>query len=219
MSRYRFVLILASVIGIGGFAYHLVGAASQAAGEELFPKDGPRIPKGMVPIIWPDENEYSPEKAELGYLLFFDKRLSSDNTVSCASCHSPKQGFSNGDTVATGIRGLKGGRNSPTVINRAYSGAQFWDGRAANLEEQALGPIQNPIEMDNSLDNVAKTLNSIPGYRDRFKKAFGKDKIEIEDVGKAIATFERTVLSGNSPYDRYKGGDENALNPAQKAGM
>lgn len=217
MSRYRNVIILTTlIVALSGL--YLAHGWSRAANPKLFPTK-PETPKGLVPIIWPEDNEYSPEKAELGWLLFFDKRLSSDGTVSCASCHMIKHGFSNGEAVATGIRGLKGGRNSPTVINRAYSGTQFWDGRARDLEDQVVGPIQNPIEMDNTLDNVVKTLSEIPGYRKRFKEVFGSDKIDIKDVAKAVATFERMVVSGNSSYDRFKAGDQDALTDSQKAGM
>lgn len=185
----------------------------------LFPAEGPTIPKGLVPIIWPADNPYTPEKAELGYLLFFDKRLSSDSTVSCASCHDPKYAFADGASVSSGIRSQKGGRSAPTVINRAYSVEQFWDGRANTLEEQAKGPIANPIEMGHTHEGVIKALSKVPGYRERFHKVFGKDDITITDVAKAITTFERTVLSGNSAYDRFKAGDKSALTPGQQEGM
>src|SRR5580765_7494762 len=99
-------------------------------------------PLGLVPIIWPADNPYTPQKAELGRLLYFDPRLSADGAVSCATCHDPKFAFTDGAAVSTGIKGQKGGRSAPTVINRAYSLAQFWDGRAATLEQQAVGPIE-----------------------------------------------------------------------------
>lgn len=185
----------------------------------LFPTDGPTIPRGLVPIIWPSDNPYTPAKAELGWLLFFDKRLSIDGTVSCATCHDPKFAFTDGAAVSTGIRGQKGGRSAPTVINRAYSVEQFWDGRAATFEEQAKGPIANPIEMGHTHEAVIKALSAIPGYRERFRKVFGKDEVTIDEVAKAITTFERTVLSGNSPYDRFKAGDQKALTPEQQEGM
>jgi cytochrome c peroxidase len=178
-----------------------------------------REPKGLVPVIWPAENPYSPEKAELGKLLYFDKRLSADGTVACATCHDPRFAFTDGAAISTGIKGQKGGRSAPTVINRAYSLAQFWDGRAATLEEQALGPMANPIEMGHTHEAISKVLNSSPGYRELFKKAFGSDEITIERAAKAIATFERTVLSGNAPYDRWKAGDKKAMSPAQVRGM
>jgi cytochrome c peroxidase len=184
-----------------------------------FPKDGPKVPLGLVPIFWPKENPYTPEKAELGWLLYFDKRLSADNTLACAGCHAPHFAFTDGQRFSKGIRGQVGGRSAPTVINRAYSLEQFWDGRAKTLEDQAKGPIANPIEMGHTHESCVKCIAAIPGYRQRFKSVFGTDDISIDHVAKAIATFERTVLSGNSPYDRFKAGDASALTEGQKRGM
>src|SRR6185369_6941121 len=133
-------------------------------------------PLGLPPVQWPDDNPYSSAKAELGKLLYFDKRVSSDNSEACASCHAVEKAFTDGEAFSSGIGGQKGGRSAPTVINRAYSTLQFWDGRAASLEEQAKGPIANPIEMTASKDAAAahKTcvdcLRGIPGYVTRFEK-------------------------------------------------
>lgn len=192
-----------------------------AVGDDVrqFPKDGPDIPKGLVQVFFPTDNPYSPEKAELGWLLFYDKRLSGDGTVSCASCHNPKFGFGDGQALPTGIRGQTVPRHSPSIINRAYSVEQFWDGRAPTLEEQAKGPMINPLEMGNTHDNVVKTVRAIPGYRDRFKSVFGTDDITLDHIVKAIATFERMVLSGNAPYDRFKAGDKTALSTSAQNGM
>ncbi|MGH9657946.1 MAG: cytochrome-c peroxidase, partial [Bryobacteraceae bacterium] len=140
-------------------------------------------------------------------------------TVSCATCHSPQFAFTDGAAVSTGIRGQKGGRSAPTVINRAYSLAQFWDGRAATLEAQAIGPMANSIEMGNSHDAVVSTLRGVAGYRELFKKAFGSEEFTIDHVARAITTFERTVLSGNAPYDRFKAGAKKAMSPEQIRGM
>ncbi len=177
------------------------------------------MPLGLIPVQFPKDNPYTPEKAALGKLLYFDKRLSADDSVSCASCHSPELGFTDCQPVSTGIKSQKGGRSAPTVINRAYSLNQFWDGRAASLEEQAGGPMQNPIEMGNTHANVVKRIQAIPGYKALYQKAFGTDQIDIDLTTKAIATYERTVLSGNSPYDRYKAGNKKALTAAQVRGM
>ncbi|MDG2128366.1 MAG: cytochrome c peroxidase [Fuerstiella sp.] len=177
----------------------------------------PTPPLGLPPVYYPDDNLYSTGRAELGKLLYFDKRLSSDGTVSCASCHGVKHGFTDGAPVSTGINGQQGGRSAPTVINRGYSTAQFWDGRAPSLEAQAIGPIANPIEMTNEKDpdrahqTCIDRLHNVPEYRARFKKAYGDANFTIEHVGKAIATFERTVLSGNAPYDRFKNGAKDAM--------
>jgi cytochrome c peroxidase len=176
------------------------------------------IPLGLKPMKIPSDNPLTQEKIDLGKQLYFDPRLSSDNTVSCASCHDPKQGWSNGARFATGVGGQKGGRSAPTIINAGYQYFQFWDGRAAHVEGQALGPIQNPVEMNMPLDKLVEKLNAIPGYREQFLAVFGTDA-NAENIAKAIGAFERTVLSGNSPYDRYQAGDENALSDAAKRGM
>jgi len=198
-----------------------VVASISAAREEVPPKP----PLGLPEVIWPRDNPYSRAKVELGRLLFFDKRLSADRTVSCASCHAPEHAFTDGQPVATGIKEQKGNRSAPTVINRAYSVEQFWDGRAPTLEEQAKGPLANPLEMtshskaDAAHAACVDCLMGIPGYRRLFSQVFHTDRITIDHVARAIATFERTILSGNSPYDRYKAGDQNALSPAQARGF
>ena len=175
-------------------------------------------PAGLPPVVHPKDNPTTPEKVALGKQLYFDPRLSSDEKVSCASCHDPNKGWSNGDQFATGIEGKKGGRNAPTVINSAYYTLQFWDGRAKTLEEQALGPIQNPIEMNLTLDQAVAKLNGIAGYKEQFQKVFGTD-VTSEGIAKAIAAFERTVLSGDAPYDRFKAGDKTALSEGAQRGM
>ena len=176
-------------------------------------------PLGLPPVSFPAENPYTVEKAELGRLLYFDKRLSADASVSCASCHDPKFAFTDGAATSTGIKGQKGGRSAPTIINRAYTLAQFWDGRAATLEEQAKGPMANPIEMGNTHDAIVTNLKNVAGYRPLFEKAFGTAEIDIERVAMAIACFERTVFSGNAPYDKYKRGIKTAMTSAQVRGM
>jgi cytochrome c peroxidase len=183
------------------------------------PADDIRVPLGLLPVQWPKDNPYSRAKAELGKLLYFDARLSADNSVACANCHHPQFAFADGQPTSLGIKGQRGGRSAPTVINRAYSLAQFWDGRAGTLEEQAKGPMANPIEMGNTHEAVVARLKEIPGYKVLFKQVFGDEEIDIDRVAKAIATFERTVLSGNSAYDRYKAGNKKALTPMQIEGM
>lgn len=178
-----------------------------------------KVPRGLGPIVWPKDNPYTPEKAELGRLLYFDKRISADRTLSCASCHHPAKGFTDQSAVSTGIRGQKGGVSAPTVINRAYGMLQFWDGRANSLEAQAVGPMANAIEMGNTHEALLSALKKIPGYRTRFKKVFGTEDFDLDHVAKAIATFERTVVSGDAPFDRYKAGMKDAMTPAQARGM
>ncbi len=163
----------------------------------------------------------TPERVRLGRWLFYDKRLSADGTIACANCHHPENAFSELTPVSTGIGGEKGGRKAPSFINQAWTLFPhfFWDGRAASLEEQALGPIQNPIEMGNTLAGMIENLQSIKGYARYFKEAFGTEEITKEHVAKAIADYERTRMSGNSPWDRWKhGGDENAVSELVKKG-
>ena len=176
------------------------------------------VPAGLPRMRIPSDNPVTAEKIELGKQLYFDPRLSSDNTVSCASCHDPAKGWSNGERFATGVGGQKGGRSAPTIVNSGYSYFQFWDGRAKQLEGQALGPIQNPIEMNLTLEEVVDKLNKIPGYKQQFQDIFGTD-VTSDGIAKAIASFERTVLSGDAPYDRFKAGDSTALSESAQRGM
>lgn len=167
----------------------------------------------------PEDNPMTKEKVALGKLLFFDVRLSENNTVSCATCHAPDKGFADSRPLFRGIHNQKGGRNSPTVINRAFSEDQFWDGRAPSLEEQAKVPITSPTEMGMpSSDAVVAKLKKIKGYRKLFRKVFGDD-INFDDLVKAIAAFERTVISGGSNLDRYNMGDDSALGESETRGL
>ena len=175
-------------------------------------------PAGLPPVPHPKDNPPTAEKISLGKQLFFDGRLSADNKVSCASCHDPAKGYSNGDQFATGVEGQKGGRNSPTIINSAYAKLQFWDGRAQSLEDQAMGPVQNPIEMKMTAEAVVAKLNAIEGYKKQFQQVFGSD-VTSDGLAKAIAAYERTVLSGDAPYDKFKAGDKAALSEAAARGM
>lgn len=148
-----------------------------------------------------DKNPLTRAKVELGRQLYFDTRLSKDNTVSCASCHHPQEGFSRHTITGVGIKGQKGGRNSPVSYNRILSDLQFWDGRAGSLEDQAIGPIQNPIEMGNTHEAAVKTIGGIAGYAMQFDKIFPGEGVTIGNIGKAIAAFERVLVTGPSPYD------------------
>ena len=150
-----------------------------------------------------DKNPLTRAKIELGRQLYFDRRLSSDNTISCADCHHPDEGYAKHTQFGIGVDDQMGGRNSPVSYNRILSDAQFWDGRAASLEEQAVGPIANPIEMGNTHEKVVEMLNGNEGYRLQFEKVFD-DGVTIDNVGKAIASFERVIVSGPSAFDYYE---------------
>ncbi len=165
------------------------------------------LPQGMdgavAQITGVDENPLTRAKIELGRQLYFDTRLSADNTISCASCHHPDEGYAKHTQFGVGIDGQQGGRNSPVSYNRIVSGPQFWDGRAASLEEQAVGPIANPIEMGNTHEAAVETVKGIEGYVLQFEKVFPEEGCTIDTIGKAIATFERAIVTGPSAYDYY----------------
>ena len=158
---------------------------------------------GKEAIYIPSDNPLTRAKIELGRQLYFDRRLSKDATVSCADCHSPSAGYGANTQFGVGVKGQTGNRNSPTSFNRILSKAQFWDGRAGSLEAQAVGPIANPIEMGNTHDAVVKFVGANEGYRLQFAKVFGGAP-NIDQVGKAIAAFERSIVTGSSPYDYYE---------------
>lgn len=171
---------------------------------------------GEMPV--PVGNPQTEEKVELGKMLFFDPRLSGDNKMSCATCHNPELGFSDGLPRANGAQGELG-RNSPTIWNAAYVDFPFWDGRTASLEEQAGKPIVADVEMNQKVPELIEELEAVPEYRERFRKVFGTDTISFTDVTRAIAAFERTVLTFNSPFDRFEAGDESAMSTEARQGM
>lgn len=213
MHRAKFGSILV-VVGLAFvFASRFVQAADEPKSDAVT-----KVPLGLDPLPIPADNPQTAAKIELGKQLYFDPRLSLDGTISCATCHDPAKGWSNGEQFGVGIKGQKGGRNSPTVLNAAYFPLQFWDGRAKELEGQALGPIQNPIEMGHTLEACVASLNKIEGYKKQFQEVFGTD-VTSDGIAKAIAAFERTVLSGDAPYDRYKAGDKKALSASAERGM
>jgi cytochrome c peroxidase len=177
-------------------------------------------PLGLPPVPVPADNPPTEQTISLGRRLYYDPALSVDGTISCASCHAPSFGFADNGAVSKGVGGKLGDRNSPTVINSAYNTVQFWDGRAPSLEAQAEGPMANPVEMAHTLDGVVNRLNADQKYRGLFKEAWGTDQITMDQTTKSIASFERTVLSGNSPFDRfYYGHDKTALSPAAQRGL
>jgi cytochrome c peroxidase len=169
----------------------------------------------------PKNNKLTPERIELGKLLYFDTRLSKDDTISCATCHHPERGWTdlNPTSKAVGFEGRVGPRNSPVVLNSAYQRHQFWDGRAKSLEQQALGPIEADVEMNMPLDELVPKLNKIKGYVALFEKAYPGEGLTKKTIAKAIASFERTIVSTESPFDKYAKGDKNAISKKAKAGF
>jgi cytochrome c peroxidase len=156
---------------------------------------------GEQQIAGLEENPLTRAKIELGRQIYFDARISSDGSISCASCHHPDTGYAAQTQFGVGVKGQTGNRNSPVSYNRILSGPQFWDGRAASLEEQAKGPIANPIEMSNTHEACVDCLKAKDGYRLQFEAVFGPDSVNIDNVAKAIASFERAIVTGPSPYD------------------
>jgi cytochrome c peroxidase len=168
----------------------------------------------------PADNVTTAEKVELGSMLYHDPRLSSTGTVSCASCHNTMAGGEDNRPNSMGIHGKTGGRSAPTVWNSAFNKVQFWDGRAGSLEDQAAGPVTNPIEMGmKDWNEVVTRLKAIPGYQHAFTEAFGANSISKENATKAIAAYERTLITPHSPYDKYVSGDKSALTAQQVKGM
>lgn len=177
-------------------------------------------PLPALPPI-PADNSMTPEKIELGKMLFFEPRLSASGVISCATCHNPALGWADRLERGVGHDGQVGLRNTPTVLNSGFLEAQFWDGREPDLEGQALGPIQAPDEMAMDLDEALERIDGFAIYRERFAQAFPDDAspIRAENVAKALATFQRTLNTPNSPFDRYLRGDVQAMTEQQVRGM
>jgi len=178
------------------------------------------VPLGIPPLPIPPSDPHTAATVRLGRRLFFDPILSGNNSVSCASCHKPQFGFADNQPLSKGATGKTSSRNVPSLLNTAYFTSLFWDGRASSLEQQVRGPIENPEEMANTVSTVEQRLNSDPSYQHEFAKAWGSSPIIFEMVEKSIASFERTLLSGNSPFDRWKyGHDQKAVSSSVKRGF
>lgn len=184
--------------------------------EELEAAKAKFEPLGDIPV--PEDNEMTDEKLALGQMLYFDERLSGDNKLSCASCHAPAAGYGDGLAKFIGFEGFNGPRNSPTILNSGYYKENFWDGRAGSLEEQAVGPITAAGEMNQDLDELVTELNAVPGYVEDFNKVFN-DKITADNIAKAIAAFERTIVVKDTAFDKYLAGDDDAISDEAKEGM
>lgn len=169
-------------------------------------------------IPFPENNPQTPEKIELGKMLFFDRRLSGDGTMSCATCHIPELGFTDGQAISLSYPTTKNWRNAPTLINVAFSRFLFHDGRAQTLEDQALFPMMSAFEMNQNLDFVEEEIRSVPEYLKRFKEIFGSDDITRERMAMAIASFERSLVSRDAPIDSYLNGNLTALSPEAEKG-
>jgi len=197
---------LISAMLIGG----LVSAQAYAIEWEALPEVAPE----------PEDNPTTAAKVELGKMLYMDPRFSSTGTVSCNSCHNVMEGGEDSRSVSMGVHGKTGGRNAPTVWNAAFHSVQFWDGRAVLLEDQAKGPVTNPVEMGMSdIEKAMDRVRAIPGYKPYFDVAFGEGAMTVDNAAKAVAAFERTLITPDSAYDRYVKGDKDALTEQQQRGM
>jgi len=211
MNRYRYALLLAvAILWVGA------GYSDEPTGSSP--------PLGLPPVPYPTDNPQTTEKIALGDKLFHDQRFSSTGKISCSSCHEAEKAFTDGPlSVSEGINKLTGTRNAPTVVNSVYFESFFWDGRSPSLEDQALHPFVNPVEMGlKNHEPILKIVRSDPEYAGAFEAVFGKSgkAITMTEVTQAIAAFERVQVSGGSPFDRwYFGGEEDALTPAQKRGF
>ncbi|MCS6290639.1 MAG: c-type cytochrome [Nitrospira sp.] len=220
-ATLRLILALLVFCALGVGSSSVQASPSGHAPHGTVTIDGVTVPDvgplpTMVPI--PSSNLNYTAKIELGKQLYFDGRLSKNNAISCAFCHNPGTGFADPRQTSIGVGGGIGGRQSPTVYNTGLNHVQFWDGRARSLEEQAIGPIHNPVEMAETHEHVVAKLGKIKGYQQQFRAVFGTD-VNLQGIAEAIAAYERTVLSTNSTFDKYVLGDQKAMDAAAVRGL
>jgi cytochrome c peroxidase len=224
LKKTYFIIVIAMapllfVFFNAGFAQQLL--PTTMLNTKIIEVDGVRVPDiGPLPtaVPIPATNLNYKAKIKLGEQLYFDGRLSQNGAISCAFCHTPGLGFADPKQVSVGVGGKRGGRQAPTVYNTAFNPVQFWDGRAGSLEEQAIGPIVNPVEMGETHENVVKKLSQIKGYVTQFQLVFGTG-INMQGIAEAIAAYERTIISTNSAFDQYVLGDKTAMNEEAQRGM
>ncbi len=207
------------IVTVLGTALLALGAL--AADEKLVFKAGHPSLKGYLlgPVPYPADNKPNAARVALGRALFFDPRLSGDGNMSCATCHNPSMGWSDGLPTARGVKSSVLGRASPTVFNTAYNSIQMWDGRKKSLEDQAMGPMQANVEMNMDIGKLFQWLGTNEGYKAMFAKAYPGEPINESTLSRAIASFERTVVSNNSPFDRWVRGEKTALTEQQVRGF
>ncbi len=195
--------------------------AQSGEGKTVLKAGDPNLKHWLLPDTppYPEDNKPTAERVALGKQLFFDPRLSRNGNMSCASCHSPMFGWSDGLPTARGHNGMLLGRASPTVINTAYNSIQMWDGRKKDLEDQAIGPMEASVEMNTDFNQMFQFLNNSKGYKAAFEKAYPGEGITKESIARAIASYERTIISNDSPFDRWIKGDEKAMTEQQVRGF
>ena len=214
-KRWAAALLPAALLPAALLAWSAPGAATGKPGDDPL-RSAYRRP---ATIPFPADNPYTPEKAALGKMLFFDTRLSRDRNLSCASCHNPSFGWEVPFATAIGAGGKPLARHAPTTVNHAWTPALFWDGRAPTLEAQAQGPIEAAVEMDLPMAAAVRRLSEVQGYRDAFAKAFPREGLTEQSILRAIATFERTIVTGDTPFDRWVRGDDAALSESARRGF
>lgn len=218
----KFCAVLTALTALGATAAHAGDSVVDHEGRTVVLQAGHASLQGWkLPATppHPEDNAPTAARVELGKKLFFDPRLSGDGNMSCASCHNPLFGWSDGLPTAKGAKSQVLGRATPTVINTAYNSLQMWDGRKKSLEDQALGPMEASVEMNTDMKRMFGFLNDNAGYRQLFAVAYPGQPIGPETVSKAIASFERTVVSNDSPFDRWVSGDAKAMTPDQVKGF
>ena len=220
-ATLRLILALLVLCALGAGSGSVQASPSGHAPHGTVTIDGVTVPDvGPLPTVVPipSSNLNYTAKIELGKQLYFDGRLSKNNAISCAFCHNPGTGFADPRQTSIGVGGGVGGRQSPTVYNTGLNHVQFWDGRARSLEEQAIGPIHNPVEMAETHEHVVAKLGKIKGYQQQFRAVFGTD-VNLQGIAEAIAAYERTVLSTNSAFDKYVLGAQKAMDEAAVRGL
>jgi cytochrome c peroxidase len=209
-----------AILAISGLCLFIVGCKTAIPDKPIGPTAEIHAPLGLPPVPIPNDNPPTANTIRLGRKLFYDRKLSKDNSLACASCHKPEFYFSDSANMSKGVGGVVGLRNAPSILNAAYEPLQFWDGRARSLEQQAASPIADPLEMNQPHEIFLSKLAADPDYQTLLTRSFGSPDITLGRVVKALASFERTLLSGNSAFDRYQyGRDQSALTPSQARGL
>lgn len=212
LRHTRALILLAVALGVAASGCDVSGPQGPATVDV-------RVPDGFGPLPVPPQNPLRADRARLGERLFFDPILSRDQTVSCGSCHLPEQSFSDGRAQSVGVGGAVGLRNAPSLLNVAYRRSLFWDGGALFLESQALVPLEDPHEMDLSPQDALDRLRQHPEYPALFAQAFDGDSPTIQTLTYALATFQRTLVSAPTAFDRYRAGDTDALTDDERQGL
>lgn len=207
------------IAGAVGVAVFSLGAAYAASTQQVSQKTLAEGYKRPIELPAPADNLPNPQRVALGKALFFDPRLSGSGAIACSTCHNPSFSWQDGQALGVGHNGTRLGRRTPTILNLAWAEPFFWDGRAPTLEAQAKGPMASSAEMNMPHDGVVAAVQRLPGYRDAFATAYPGEPLNIDTVAKAIAAYERTIVSSEAPFDRWVAGDAAAMSPPAVRGF